>query len=151
MLLQNRAVLNPYDCETVLRGACQKLSLEGVKALLDAGAEANRQGVGEAALYHAVYAECPEGRVNDKIALINLLLDAGADACDVDDGQSVLHMCTDIYTSRERQTQRRCHRLLAISVPRLAVLHGCGGRHGADGLGPHQVSDIDQDGAECWC
>jgi ankyrin repeat protein len=95
-LINDGATLNQRRCETVLRGACEKLNVDGVRALLNAGAEVNKHDVGEAALFHAVYAECSDDRVGDKIAVINLLLDAGADACKVAQGMSVLHMSGDL-------------------------------------------------------
>jgi ankyrin repeat protein len=93
MLLEYHASPNPRNCGTVLRVACQKLQVDSVKTLLKARASAAVPDSGASALFYAVYAVCPENRVDDKIALVNLLLDAGADACDINVGQSVLHWC----------------------------------------------------------
>jgi ankyrin repeat protein len=93
-LLDAKADVNPEGCDTVLRGACEKLRPHAVKALLAAGAEVNRRGSSRSAssaLHYAVYAECTKDRVNDKIEIINLLLDAGADTRDCGSGTSVLH------------------------------------------------------------
>jgi ankyrin repeat protein len=93
-LLDAKADVNPEGCDTVLRGACEKLRPDAVKALLAAGAEMNRRGSSEyasSALYYAVHAECTKDRVNDKIEIVNLLLDAGADTRDCGSGSSVLY------------------------------------------------------------
>jgi ankyrin repeat protein len=93
-LLEAKADVNPEGCDTVLRGACEKLRPDAMKALLAAGAEVNRRGSYEeasSALYYAVYAECTKDRVNDKIEIVNLLLDAGADTRDCGGDRSVLH------------------------------------------------------------
>jgi ankyrin repeat protein len=89
-LLAAGAAVNPEACDTVLRGACEKLRLDAVKMLLDAKADVNRRGSSEPALFHAVYAE-HRGMVEDKIALINLLFDSGASARDIVEGKSILH------------------------------------------------------------
>jgi ankyrin repeat protein len=62
----------------VLLSACARLSLESVKLLLEAGADANESANGCTPLFYAVTAKCPADRVQDKIAIINTLLDAGA-------------------------------------------------------------------------
>jgi hypothetical protein len=82
-----------------LRGACEAACVEAVEVLLEAGADATEAqparrhakeaegaaslsvGLGAAPyapLVSAALAECPEARVQDKVKVINLLLDAGA-------------------------------------------------------------------------
>jgi ankyrin repeat protein len=93
-LLEAKADVNPEGCDTVLRGACEKLRPDAVKALLAAGADVNRVGSYEgamSALYYAVYAECAKDRVRDKIEVINMLIDAGANTRNCGEGKSVLH------------------------------------------------------------
>jgi hypothetical protein len=75
----------------VLRGACEKLRLDGVRALLAAGAGVHTADTGESALAYAVYAECPEDRIGDKIAVIYQLFYAGASAWDYTRWRTVLH------------------------------------------------------------
>jgi ankyrin repeat protein len=59
-------------------GACQKLNLESVQLLLAAGADPSEKGEEGMPLTYAVSARCPPERVGDKIAVLNALLDAGA-------------------------------------------------------------------------
>jgi ankyrin repeat protein len=93
-LLDAKADVNPKGCDTVLRGACRKLQPDAVKMLLAAGADVNRIGADaeSSALSFAVYAVCPNDRVGDKIEIINMLFDAGADTRNCDKGRSVLHL-----------------------------------------------------------
>jgi ankyrin repeat protein len=92
-LLDAKADVNPEGCDTVLRGACEKLRPDAVKALLAAGADVNRVGSYEgamSALHYAVYAQCTKDRVSDQIKVINMLLDAGADTRNCGGSKSVL-------------------------------------------------------------
>jgi ankyrin repeat protein len=93
-LLDAKADVNPKRCDTVLRGACRKLRPDAVKMLLAAGATVSGTGkMGAAsALYDAVYAECTNDGVNDKVEVINLLLRAGVNTRDCGGGKSVLHI-----------------------------------------------------------
>jgi ankyrin repeat protein len=93
-LLRAKADVNPKRCDTVLRGACRKLRPDAVKMLLAARAKVSGTGkMGAAsALYDAVYAECTNDRVSDKVEVINLLLRAGVNTRDCGDGKSVLHI-----------------------------------------------------------
>jgi ankyrin repeat protein len=92
LLLHAKADVNPADCDTVLRGACQELRPDAVQMLLEAGAEVNRHGSDKPALFYAVYTECPSDRVGEQIALVNLLFDAGANVRDANSGKSILHV-----------------------------------------------------------
>jgi hypothetical protein len=77
----------------VLNGACERLQVDGVKALLAAGAPVGKGDKGVPALYYAVYAKCPKERIGDKIAVINLLFDAGARVvCDMETRENILHV-----------------------------------------------------------
>jgi ankyrin repeat protein len=89
VLLAAGADVNPESCDTVLRGACEKLQHSVVKMLLDAKADVNRIGKSDPALFYAVFAECKN--IDDKITTINLLFDSGASARDAVDGKSILH------------------------------------------------------------
>jgi ankyrin repeat protein len=94
-LLDSKADINPEGCDTVLRGACEELRPDAVKALLAAGAEVNRVGSYEgakSALHYAVYAECTNDRVSDQIEVINMLLAAGADTHNCGGDKSVLDL-----------------------------------------------------------
>jgi ankyrin repeat protein len=94
-LLDAKADVNPEGCDTVLRGACEKLRPDAVKMLLAAGADVNRRSGNDkasSALYYAVYVKCSAGHISDKIEVINLLLEAGADMRDCGGGKSVLHL-----------------------------------------------------------
>jgi ankyrin repeat protein len=94
-LLDAKADVNPEGCDTVLRGACEKLRPDAVKALLAAGAEVDRMGSYEgakSALHYAVYARCTNDRVRDKIEVINMLFDAGADTRECGGGRSTLEL-----------------------------------------------------------
>jgi hypothetical protein len=97
-LLDSKADVNPEGCDTVLRGACEKLRPDAVKMLLAAGAKVNRVSGrgGRSALDYAVYAKCPGDQVCHKVEIINMLLDAGASTRNCDEGASVLHLpCLD--------------------------------------------------------
>jgi ankyrin repeat protein len=95
-LLDYGASVNPSGRVAVLRGACEKLRPDGVRALLAAGAPVGKGDVGKSALYYAVYAKCPEDRIGDKIAVINQLFDAGARVHDSRTGMTILHMSTEL-------------------------------------------------------
>lgn len=58
----------------VLTAACFNLKVESVKMLLAAGADPNAEGI---PLRFAIRAPCAPDRIEDKIAVINALLDAG--------------------------------------------------------------------------
>jgi hypothetical protein len=99
-LLDAKADVNPKNYGTVLQGACEQLRPDAVKMLLEAGAGVNHQGIIEVrtALHFAVYAKCTNDRVGDKIEVINVLLDAGANTrgSGFGFGCSVLHVPTDL-------------------------------------------------------
>jgi ankyrin repeat protein len=113
-LLDAKASVNPPGRVAVLRGACEKLRPDGVRALLAAGADVNRWGAGEPALHQAVFAECPEDRVGDKIAVINVLLDAGARVLDDRGGATIF------FTADGRATLFHYARDISLVFP---VIH----------------------------
>jgi ankyrin repeat protein len=116
-LLDAKADVNPEGCDTVLRGACEKLRPDAVKMLLDAGAEVNRTGSYEfasTALYYAMYAGCTKDRFSDKLEVVDILIAAGADTRDCGGGKSVLHLhrhlgtypCREIKAAYEAMLDR---------------------------------------------
>jgi ankyrin repeat protein len=97
MLLEAKADVNPEDCDTVFKAACEKLNIEAVKMLLDAGATA--VGVAKGAVPHV---PCPDKQAEDKIAILNLLLDAEGDACGDKEQSAVLRECTRAVDGTDR-------------------------------------------------
>jgi ankyrin repeat protein len=95
-LLDAKASVNISRGGTVLRGACEKLRPDGVRALLAAGAPVGSGVEGESALYYAVYAACPENRIEDKISIVNQLFDAGANMLDSRSTRTILHTGYDL-------------------------------------------------------
>jgi ankyrin repeat protein len=93
ILLNGKADVNPKGCVSVLQTACKEFNPESVKILLDAKANVNHaDSTGETALYYAVYTKCDPERVSDQTAVLNLLLDAGADTRRAIGGNSIMHM-----------------------------------------------------------
>jgi hypothetical protein len=92
LLLDAKADVNPRGCVSVLQDACEKLYVDSVKMLLEAGAEPNAQIDGISPLFYAMYPSLsPELCDDDQLAIINLLFDAGARAVDPASDTSVLH------------------------------------------------------------
>jgi hypothetical protein len=97
---------------------------------LEAGSEVNKHYRGETALFHAVYTKCPEDQVDKKVAVINLLLDTGADACAVIGGKSVLHACI----SEHVELQSRLDMVIDVLLSRCPALLHCRDSDGATAL-----------------
>jgi ankyrin repeat protein len=93
MLLDAKADVNPAGCDTVLKTACEMFKPDAVKALIDAGAAVNGTDIGMPPLYSVLTARCTDNQVDDKIAVLTHLLDAGAKTADVYAGFSALHLC----------------------------------------------------------
>jgi ankyrin repeat protein len=92
-LLDAKADVHPEGCKTVLTASCCNLRPDAVKLLLDAQANANGSGVSFSPLLLTVLATCTDEQVDDKISVINVLLDAGADAYVMFGGTSALDVC----------------------------------------------------------
>jgi ankyrin repeat protein len=91
-LLEAKAGVNPPKCLPVLKAACEKLQPAGVQLLLEAGARARGAANIVGPLEYAISAKCGEGQGDDKIAVINLLLNAGAETRGIRNGQTALHL-----------------------------------------------------------
>jgi ankyrin repeat protein len=93
ILLQAKAEVKDAPGQSVLSAACMNLQPAAVQRLLDANAPANGSGVGPAPLLTAIRAECTDTQVQDKISVINILLDAGHRVEELDNllGRSALH------------------------------------------------------------
>jgi ankyrin repeat protein len=76
-----------------------KLQPASVEMLLEAGAEFDRLHANLTALSIAIAAPCDEDKVDDKVAVINLLLDAGARTRGVNRRGSALHVLATSNTS----------------------------------------------------
>jgi ankyrin repeat protein len=93
MLLDAKADVDPPGCVHMLKAACSKLRPDAVKALLDAGAGVGKDKHDNPALVFAISTEVPPEKVEDHVAIINLLVDAGADTRSLRRGQSALQSC----------------------------------------------------------
>jgi hypothetical protein len=101
---------------SVLKEACLRASPDAVRALLAAGAGVEVDGDGRAPLRYVLEAECGAGRVADKLAVMNLLLDADADPLDVGDERSALHVLVSLG---DVEGAVEAARLLLAKVPEL--------------------------------
>jgi ankyrin repeat protein len=95
-----------------LRYACKRASPEAVRLLLAAGAKA---GGGDDAdcdpLHTAVTSTCDADMIDDKIAVINMLLDAGAETrTGGSSSWSILHACVVSTRTGPRTMQALLHR-----------------------------------------
>jgi ankyrin repeat protein len=79
VLLDAKAEVNPQDCVPVLGTACERLSPDAVKMLIEAGAEVGSDTRGNAPLHHAVMAPCTDDKIQDKVEVIHMLINARAD------------------------------------------------------------------------
>jgi ankyrin repeat protein len=78
LLLDANAVVDNPRHESVFQEACGKLRVESVKLLLEAKADMNSVRPEFGALELAIRAPCTDEQVEDKTALIKLLIEAGA-------------------------------------------------------------------------
>jgi ankyrin repeat protein len=102
ILLDAKAEVNPEGCTSVLKTACDMLNVASVQMLLEAGANVNGSGRWMP-LQYAIQAKSTDTDINtadhtrDKVAVINLLLAAGAATRHLCEGRSALHECVCIY------------------------------------------------------
>jgi ankyrin repeat protein len=94
LLIDAKADANPPDLETnLLSWPCEQLRLDTVRALLDAGADITAGASGCSPVLSAMQG-CREGASEeDKMALLELLLDAGARTVPEDESATTLHQC----------------------------------------------------------
>jgi ankyrin repeat protein len=79
LLLEAKAVVSGDRFETVFRASCMKLRSDGVQALLEAGADVNMGVCSVSAVFHAIHAPCTDEQREDKVAVLKMLVLAGAD------------------------------------------------------------------------
>jgi ankyrin repeat protein len=92
LLLEAKSDVNPEGCESVMKAACQTINVDAVKMLLDAGASPIGEEDQWSPLYHVIHARCADHKqVEDKVAIINLLLAAGADPWCIGGERPALH------------------------------------------------------------
>jgi ankyrin repeat protein len=95
LLLDAKAQVNPEGSISTLRTACEKLKPDAVKTLLEAGARTSHQ-----LLNVVVSAPCADEQIDDKVAVLHLLLDAGAKTR-AGFGDSALSHCLTCEPSRD--------------------------------------------------
>jgi ankyrin repeat protein len=80
MLLDAKADADPGSNVPVLNSACHRLQPAAVRMLLDAGARVDGcAGRALLPIQTVLSTECSDDKVDDKVAVINMLFDAGAD------------------------------------------------------------------------
>jgi ankyrin repeat protein len=89
-LRKAKARVKGYHGPSVLRAVCMHNRPEEVKQLLFVSRASVKTREGTSPFYYAVYSDCADDRIQDKIAVINHLFDAGASLYD-DNGRSVIH------------------------------------------------------------
>jgi ankyrin repeat protein len=89
MLYQAYAPVKDCPGPSVLRAVCLHNRPVELQLLLSYGVSVKTTD-GKSPLYYAVYSDCPKDRIEDKIAVINQLIDAGASLYD-DNGMSIIH------------------------------------------------------------
>jgi hypothetical protein len=91
MLRKGKARVRGYRGETVLKAVCAKNRPEELKLMLVGYQASVMTRAGKSPFYYAVYSRCAEEHIQDKIAVINHLFDAGASLYDKK-GRSVIHV-----------------------------------------------------------
>jgi ankyrin repeat protein len=100
-LLKRGAEASPHVSKgsiSVLRSACLRLDPAAVQLLLQARASVHSGRDGQTPLRYAIHAYCAETRVQDKISVINLLIDAGANTRGGVYIQPALNICVDAHS-----------------------------------------------------
>jgi ankyrin repeat protein len=92
-LLDHGVAVRPGGSISVFSGACEKLDPAAVQLLLRARARLGTDSKEKTPLYYAIHAYCREEQVPDKISIINLLIDAGAETDGDYDESNVLDIC----------------------------------------------------------
>jgi ankyrin repeat protein len=101
LLLDAKAVVDNPDNETVFAAACQELRVDSVKMLLEAKADVNA-GRTMPALQHTIRASCTDEQAEDKVAILRLLLEAGADTRRFFRSANALESCIGASESSSR-------------------------------------------------
>jgi ankyrin repeat protein len=101
LLLDAKAVVDNPDNETVFQAACERLRVDSVKMLLKAKADVNAGRV-IPALQRTIRASCTDEQAGDKVAILRLLLEAGADTRRFCRSANALESCIGASESSNR-------------------------------------------------